>query len=191
MRAAPRSLLLPAVAVLVAGCGLRPESTAREIPPTPDTRQSTSATPPDGPLAGTESVRLYLVRQDTLEPVLRHVDTPPTVRELVAYLEAGPSHAERAAGYRSALTDTDLVADVQLVGRIAVVGLADSFDLAGRPNDVLAFAEVVCTLALHPSVDGVVFTRDGQRVGIPRDDGSLSEEPLTEADYRGLLSPGG
>ncbi|WP_091461229.1 hypothetical protein [Micromonospora inyonensis] len=38
-------------------------------------------------------------------------------------------------------------------------------------------------------VDRVTFVQGGQRLGVPRTDGSLSTGPLTAADYTAMVSP--
>ncbi|GAB3980746.1 GerMN domain-containing protein [Plantactinospora veratri] len=186
-RAAALTLLLAAV---VAGCGVPAEDTAREVEPPDGVAQAwATQTPPDPtPSTGAVPARLYLLRDGELVAVTRHVDAAPDVDELVDSLLAGPTDAEQRDGLTSALLGNDIVVGVQLSGGRATVELTDTLDETGRSDQILAFAQIVCTLAAKPGVTAVSFTRAGQPVGVPRADGSLSESPATAADYASLVS---
>ncbi|AVT33676.1 hypothetical protein C6361_34290 [Plantactinospora sp. BC1] len=188
-RAAALPLLLAAV---VAGCGVPAEETAREVePPDGVTHAWATPTPPDPtPSIGAVPARLYLLRDGELVAVTRHVDAAPSVDELVDNLLAGPTDAEQRDGLTSALLGNDIVVGVQVSDGRATVELTDTLDETGRSDQILAFAQIVCTLAAKPGVTAVSFTRAGQPVGVPRADGSLSEAPATAADYTSLVSGG-
>ena len=132
--------------------------------------------------------RLFLVKDDTLTPVIRHVERQPTTDSLLNDLLAGPTDNERATGITSALQGGNVVAGIHLSGGQAVVELASAMDNTARNDEVLAYAQLVCTLTGRPDVDGVTFTRNGQPIGVPRGDGSLAQGPLTAADYASLLA---
>jgi spore germination protein GerM len=129
-----------------------------------------------------------MVRDGELVAVTRHVDAQPSVDDLVDALLAGPTDAEQRDGLTSALLGNDIVVGVQFSGGRATVELTDTLDETGRSDQILAFAQIVCTLAAKPGVTAVSFTRAGQPVGVPRADGSLSESPVTAADYASLVS---
>ncbi|GAA4466224.1 GerMN domain-containing protein [Phytohabitans houttuyneae] len=175
-----------ALAVALAGCGVETEGRARRVnPPSGVAHAWATPTPPD---AGTGAVpeRLYLVRGGELVAITRHVAAEPAVTQLVGDLLAGPTPREREGGLTSALRPTD-VAGVQVSGGRATVELTEMLDGSGRTDQVLAFAQLVCTLTATPTVTSVMFTHAGQPVGVPRADGSLSQAPATAADYAGLL----
>ncbi|MDW5329690.1 GerMN domain-containing protein [Plantactinospora sp. KLBMP9567] len=186
-RAAALPLLLAAV---VAGCGVPAEDTAREVDPPDGVSHAWATQTPLDPAPGVGAIpaRLYLVRDGELVAVTRHVDTQPSVDELVDALLAGPTDAEQRDGLTSALLGNDIVVGVQFSGGRATVELTDTLDETGRSDQILAFAQIVCTLAARPGVTAVSFTRAGQPVGVPRADGSLSESPATAADYASLVS---
>lgn len=140
------------------------------------------------PSTGAVPARLYMVRDGELVAVIRHADTHPGVGELVDNLLAGPTDTEQSKGLTSALLGNDIVVGVRLNDGRATVELTDTLDETGRSDQILAFAQIVCTLAAKPGVTAVSFTQDGQPVGVPRADGSLSESPATAADYASLLS---
>ena len=64
-----------------------------------------------------------------------------------------------------------------------------SADLSQIPaaDQILALAQVVCTLTSLPGIGQVHFTRDGKAVDIPRADGSLTNRPVARADYDSLF----
>jgi hypothetical protein len=175
--------------LLVAGCGIPAEPQARKISPPPGAFPGIVQAPDDLPSAGQAQTRLYMVRDRALVRVTRRAAEQPTVASLVRDLQAGPTLTERNDGLSSALPGTGVITGVRQVGRRAEVALGTALDTSGRSDEVVAFAQVVCTLTTHGDVDGVFFVRDGRRVAVPRADGSLSEGPLSTADYRELIVP--
>lgn len=171
----------------VAGCGVETEEHARRVnPPSGVAHAWATTTPPEN---GTGSVpeRVFLVRGGGLVAVTRHLPAEPTVNELVDDLLAGPTPAERGAGMTTALRAAD-VAGVQVSGGRATVELTGVLDGGGRTDQVLAFAQIVCTLTAKAGITSVAFTHDRQAVGVPRADGSLSHAPASAADYATLLT---
>jgi spore germination protein GerM len=185
--AATLSVLLAAA---VTGCGVHAEHVPREQnPPNGVSHAWATETPPDpGPGAGAVPERLYFVLDSEIAAVTRNVDAQPSVDELVDDLLAGPTDAEQRDGLTSSLLGNDIVVGVQLSGGRATVELTAALDESGRTDQILAFAQIVCTLTAKPDITSVTFTRGGQPVGVPRADGSLSEAPATAADYASLLA---
>lgn len=179
-----RALLL--VVVLLAGCGVPVDEGPRRVQappgpfPTPVTGSPTGA-------VGRVDETLCFVRDDGLDPVVRRVDVLPTVDVHLQHLLAGPAGPERRSGLTSALPGTVAVAGVRVTGTLAEVDVRQTGDETGRSDEVLAFGQIVCTLARRDDVDRVSFRRDGEPLDVPRADGSLSRDPLTAADYLPLL----
>ncbi|MDQ7911250.1 GerMN domain-containing protein [Phytohabitans sp. ZYX-F-186] len=194
MSRAPRSrraaALAPLLAVAVAGCGVQAEDVPRAVdPPNGVSHAWATETPPHAdPGAGAVPERLYLVRGSELVAVTRNVHAQPTLDELLDDLLAGPTDAEKRDGLTSALLGNDIVVGVRLAGGHATVDLTAALDETGRTDQILAFAQIVCTLTAMPGLTAVSFTRGGQPVGVPRADGSLSEAPATAADYATLVA---
>lgn len=186
-RAATLSVLLAAA---VTGCGVQADEVPREVnPPNGVSHAWATETPPDpGPGAGAVPELLYFVRDGELVFVTRNVDAQPSVDEIVDDLLAGPTDAEQRDGLTSSLLGNDIVVGVQLSDGRATVELTAASDESGRTDQILAFAQIVCTLTAKPDITSVTFTRGGQPVGVPRADGSLSEAPATAADYASLLA---
>ncbi|HEX5741285.1 MAG TPA: GerMN domain-containing protein [Pilimelia sp.] len=181
---AARGAAVGVVLVLLGGCGVGAEREPRAIASPPALVIPTAGA---GPSGGPAVARLYLARDGQLLPVRRPAAAQPTPAALLTQLQGGPTGSEAAAGLTSPVGGTDLMRGVRLDGTVARVELAPA--VGGNPRaDTLAYAQVVCTLAAHPAVDGVVFTRAGQPVAVPRADASLSVGPLGAADYAALLA---
>jgi hypothetical protein len=185
MRRACGAALL--VAVVLAGCGVTPEDSARQVePPRGQPAWPSQPSSPDDPGAVLET--LYLISGDEIVATVRHVSTEPTPDELLDDLLAGPTPAERRAGLTSALLGDDIITGVRMVDTNAVVEVAAGLGDTSRNDQLLALGQIVCTLTDHPLIAGVSFTSDGQSVAVPVADGSLSTGPLTTADYTALVA---
>jgi spore germination protein GerM len=182
-----KRVFLLAVILLAAGCGVPIES--QPHPVTLPNRASPSAVGQPAATAGTATQLLYLVQDGRLVPVTRAVPTEPDPSDQLHALLAGPTDTEREKGLSSALLGTELGLTVELRQRQARVELATSLDGTGRTDDILALAQIVCTLTTNQAVDTVVFTRSGEQVEVPRADSSLTRGPLTAADYSSLIAP--
>ncbi len=171
----------------LSGCGVPTEDSARVMEQTaPAARRSPT---PAVTATGTVVERLFLVRDGLLVAVERKVPTRPDAQQLVADLIAGPTPAEQDAGIISALQGVTAISSATDAGGSATVELSTALEGIGRADDVLPFAQLVCTLSSRQEISRVVFTRQGARIGVPREDGSLTEDPLTCADYAGLVRP--
>jgi Sporulation and spore germination len=186
-----RRLLAVALAGLaLAGCGITPERSAREITKPPAPYQVLPSDTPAVAETGSVVERLFLVRDNMLVQVDRAVRAQPTLDGLANDLIAGPTSTERAQGMTTSLLATDLLGPVRVDSGLAVVQLAVGLTGTGRNDEVLALGQLVCTLAAHAGVTGVVFVRNGQRISVPRADASLSLGPFSRADYESLIAPG-
>jgi hypothetical protein len=178
--------LLVLACLLPAGCGVPTDDAPRPIEP------SVTIGPYDLPVGGppaspgTVVVRLFLVRDNQLVGVERRAAAAPTPERQLEDLVAGPTMQERAAGLDSALAGTDFITGVQLRNGTAVVGLAAANPI--RNDAILAYGQIVCTLAARADVVAVRFVHDGRPMEVPRADGALISESLTELDYQGLIS---
>ena len=177
-----------ALAVLVlAGCGVPEDDLPRALEP----REVPFASPTDSPPAeqvGDRQVDLYFVRDGAVELSSRTVEDPRTTEEILDLLFAGPSEVERAAGFVSLLPRTVTVEDVETVDGTAVVTLEGPDDSEVLRLSPLAYAQVVATVT-PTRARGVRFRLDDSDLRVPREDGSLTDQPLSRRDYPGLLAP--
>lgn len=183
------ALVLPSLlALLAGGCGVPVEDSPRVIEVGAPSRVATGA--PSAAASGPAAESLYLIRDGSLVAVQRRLAAEPDPQRLLGDLLAGPTEAEQDRGLSTALGGRGVVASVQLLGGTAYVELPAGIEGTGRNDDVLAFGQIVCTLTSRRDVTGVVFTRQGARIGVPLPDASLSQEPLRAADYATLIANG-
>jgi hypothetical protein len=171
----------------LSGCGVSAEGSARTIQTPRGAHPGVNSAASGGPDAGTVVEKLFLIKGDTLVAVERRVRAEPSVDKLMRDLLAGPTGAEQESSLTSALLGTDVMTSVHVAHTTATVELAAAPAETGRTDEVLALAQIVCTLTARPEISGVLFTRDSQRTAVPRGDGSLSLGPFTAADYLNLL----
>ncbi|MDG4824934.1 GerMN domain-containing protein [Asanoa sp. WMMD1127] len=181
-----RLAVFAAAIALLGGCGVAAEKTPRQIEAPPGPFPTYAAATPAPPGAADAVERLCFVRDARLVAVTRRTTTVPTLAEQFTHLLAGPTDAERDQALTTALTGSPTVSRTAGSTLVTVEVTADGVG-AGRSDEAVAYGQIVCTLAGRTDVSGVVFTRDGQRRGVPRGDGSLSEGPLTTEDYRAIM----
>lgn len=126
--------------------------------------------------------------QERLVPVTRRVRSAG-VQSIVAELEAGPSDAESSLGLHSALTDVEVISTVDVDGSTATVDLAGSFTELSGADQLTAIAQLVLSLTQRPGIDQVAITVDGDRVEVPRADGTLTSDALDRRDYESIAEP--
>lgn len=178
-----RRLALLAV-LLVAACGVPVDDSPRDLGGS-QVVYGSNAPAPDR--FGPAVERLYLVRDGKLVRVLRRTPAPRAPSQMVEDLVAGPTRAEQQDGLGSALSQMRVGSTIVSQRRAAVEIGAPPVPGA-RSDEVLAYAQIVCTLTSQGAEVGTVsFTRDGQTLAVPRGDGSLSTGPLTIADYAELI----
>lgn len=186
-RSAALAAAVVAAAALTA-CGVSPESSAQPIDPPRGPFQAITSPTPSTAESGAIRLRLFMVKDGALVAVTRHVSQVPTVDGVVQYLLGGPTEAERNDGITSAIQGAVEISAVHVDGDQATIELASPVAEIRRNDDVLAYAQLVYTLTARPEIHGVSFTFDGEPVGVPRQDGVLSEGPLTRTDYSDLIA---
>ena len=182
MRAAAAGLV--AVLVLTA-CGVPQDDEPRALQPREVPFASATESPP-AESVGDRQVTLGFVREESVVLSTRTVEDPRTTEEVLRLLFAGPSPDERASGLSSLLPSTVTVEDVEMVDGTAVVTLDGPDDSEVLRLAPLAYAQVVATLT-PDRASGVRFRLDDTDLRVPREDGSLTNQPLSRRDYAGLL----
>lgn len=181
MRVVPgglRGTLLVALALVLAGCGVRPEDGPHRL--------DDAAVPvaPGSPISRPVGVTVYLVRDSRVVPVRRIVVAPPTAEGRLASLSRGPDDREAALGLTTVVHDRAV--SVRVRRGIAAVELSAGFAALTRPEQTLAAAQVVFTLTEAGGVRAVRFSVDGDPVAVPRAPGPPTTEPVSRADYATL-----
>ncbi|MEV6305398.1 GerMN domain-containing protein [Actinoplanes sp. NPDC051861] len=147
---------------------------------------SPSAHPVAGP-AGEVAEVLCLVRDGGLTQTVRRVGAVPTRQQQLDDLSAGPTAAERRSGLTSALTGLSLIVRAPLGEDDVTVEVTEADEGTARTDEMLGYAQIVCTLTARSDVGSVVFTQDGEPLRVPRADGSLTSGPVRGWDYRTLI----
>jgi spore germination protein GerM len=153
-----------------------------EVPydlPNPDAERIVPPAP-----AGAPTVSLCYLADGELATVEHAMEPPVSLIDTVRALAEPPASAPHL---RTAIGDPDLVRSVDLAGGIAVVDLRRSISTISGQDQLVAVAQIVCTLTGRAGVGQVSFTLDGSAVDIPRDDGSLVSEPVARDDYASLM----
>lgn len=179
-----------AVVVALSGCGVATDDSATvvdsESVPFELLEESPAAGVPASPGSTRGEICLVDDATDQLVPV-EHELQGTSLEAVVAALGDGPTGEESSEGLRSALPGPDVVASVELQGGVATVDLDDTFRSITGSDQVLAIAQVVCTLTARPGVGRVSFTLEGATVEIPRGNGSLTSGSVSRDDYRTLF----
>lgn len=176
--------------LLIAACGLRPDSGPREIKPVDG--PTTTAAIPNAASQSRTGARIYLIDAATdaelprLAAVRRDVAATPAAR-LNALFE-GVSAEERVERLRTAIPPGAklLSAEVRSNGRRVVVDVSEEFLAATDEVLTDAVAQIVYTAS---ELDGVVDVQiyvAGRRLDLPRGDRTLTDGALSVFDFPGF-----
>lgn len=178
-----RLALVLSLLLVAGGCGVRSDSTARDLSATripygllddaPTT--TTSAPTPSVPRA---DVLVYFIKDDRMISRVRQVNAPPTVAKALTALLFGVQEDEIAEGVRSAIDPTAAVQARALDPATYQVDLSTEFAKGSTSEQVLALAQIVYTATKIPGVTGVRFTLDGVPIEVPTGSGSLTSDPV-------------
>ena len=185
----PAVVLLVAT-VLLGACGVdsqdQPVAVKRDDVPFGLLDATTTTT--TRPRVGGRDIVVYLVSPRGLVGTVRKTKQAPTGAVALGELESGPTPAESAGGLVTTLAGGAVsLVDVRQ-GR-ATVRLDSSFE-GPQAIPVQTIAQVVLTLTSVPTIDRVVFETNGERVEVPRGDGTTTGAPVGAADYQPLIAPG-
>lgn len=169
------------------GCSIRPEASPNDIP---DERANVFGEPATGDeAAGTN--RIYLLAPPDVEAPqrLRSVqrDVPPAADSVLESLFAGPNADERDAQLDTAIPADIELLDARPVGQVLTVDLNDVFDDLTPDGLRLAVAQIVSTATEIDGVRSVQLRIDGRPRVWPLGNGELTDRPLTQYDYPGLV----
>jgi Sporulation and spore germination len=148
-------------------------------------------------IPATESVQLYFLDGNRLQPVSIDLAGEASVTRVITALLSGPPAGDLGIGLRTLLpapdgTDPPVVTSVipSTAGYATVDLSARTFGLIDPADQRSAIGQIVLTLVSRPGIGQVRFTLDGRPVGVPRKDGLLSEpgEPVSLQDYESLLA---
>jgi hypothetical protein len=202
-----------ALALVVASCGIGGDDRLRQIGPddlqgldetTTSTSTSTTTTPisVESTLVGTsttistESVSLYFLDGNRLQPVTIDLAGPASPYRVVTALLSGPPTGDLGIGLSTLLPATPsggpaLVNSVlpSSAGYATVDLNSTAFQKIDPTEQLGAIAQIVLTLTTRPGIGQVRFTLDGDPMRVPRRDGLQSDPgaPVAMQDYESLL----
>lgn len=179
-----------AVAALAAGCAVPAQKEAQRTADAavPFGLLDPQAPPliPPAPGPSSEETALCFVRDGRVVIVSEEVAPPVDLRATLDALATPPRDTGGLLG--TALREPSIVRDVQLLGGIARVDLLSAVSGLAADEQLLALAQIVCTLTGRPGVGQVSFTLEGSPLAVPKGDGSLVTSPVARDDYAELLA---
>lgn len=176
------------MAFTLMACSFGAESSPRTIP---DGQRGTLSIGFGSPLSLDGEVQMYLPRLDVADGTklgsvarpLDEADVETLLLALVRTLVAGPTAEERALGFGTAIPDGTRVIDVSPAANRITIDLSGPIATLAPDRLIVALSQIVYTLTEGFFAREVVIKVDGESIMWPRQDGSLTENPLTIFDY--------
>ena len=184
------AVLLVGGLLLAGACGVTEDGSARTTPADEVPFGLLEATATTVPATGAEAggdTNVCLALDGSLLVVGRARGEGTQLRSLRELVLAGPTEGEADLGLRTAMGD-DTIEDVSASGGLAGVELTEAFTELPGDQQLLALAQITCTLTAQRGVSRVEFELDGERIEVPIQGGSLVERPVTRADYRRFIA---
>jgi hypothetical protein len=183
-----RALSLLLVGLATTACGIdaqdSPETIDRDDVPFGFYDASTTSTSHDAPGDDLVPFLVYFIGPDGLAFAIREATESPTVGERLDALFEGPTSAEVGVGLHTAIPPTARRLTARVRSGTAQVALHDTFASLRGTEQVEALAQIVYTVTEIDTIRRVRFLLEGQPVEVPRADGTVSDDPVTRADYR-------
>ena len=195
----PAAVLAASIGFLVASCGsdddatsagpvpsvsTAPENTTVELPTTEET-----PTEPVPTQSEAVTYQVWFTDAEGLFVTYRREEATPRVgTAALESLLAGPDSFEEDYGLRTAIPDGTQLLGLEIGDGIARVDLSSEFESGGGSASMQArLAQVVYTLTQFPTVEGVLFSLDGEPIDVLGGEGVVIDHPLTRRDYADLL----
>ena len=188
---------------VVASCGVGPGAESAGPVPTAAPGEDVTGTDASGTVStlstggsstseGTARLITYQVwftRGESLFMVKRTQEATPRIgTAAMESLIAGPDTQEQAAAVGSQIPAGTQLLGLNVDNGVATVDLTSEFESGGGSASMnMRIAQVVYTLTQFPTVKGVLFQLDGQRVDVLGGEGVIVDQPVTRKDYRSLL----
>jgi germination protein M len=196
----PAAVLAASLGFLFASCGANEAQPAGDIPSVelgttggsettapgtttaPETTSSTKATE-------RVSYQVWFAEGESLFVTYRSQEATRAVgAAALGALLAGPSEFEKGYGLTSALPEGTQLLGLTIRDGIAHVDLTSEYEAGGGTLSMsMRLAQVVYTLTQFPTVQGVLFSLDGEPIDVLGGEGIVIDHPLTRKEYRDLL----
>jgi germination protein M len=169
--------------------GTTTEGTSEEIPTTTAEETTKTETEPENgtdtdPSSSSVTYQVWFTSADGLFVTYRTEAATPRVgtAALESVLE-GPDSFEMGYGLRTEVPDGTQLLGLEIEGEIARVDLTSEFEAGGGLASKQArLAQIVYTITQFPTVKGVLFSLDGESIGVPKGE-SIIDRPVTRRDY--------
>jgi germination protein M len=200
----PVAVLAAALGFLIAGCGADEATPAGPVPSLEE--ETETATEPvetiteeeadgetdseeSGEQAATATYQLWFAEGETLFVAYRSQERTPQIgTAAVEALLRGPDEFEQGYGLSSAIPEGTQLLGLRIEDGIAYVDLTSEFESGGGTLSMqMRLAQVVYTLTQFPTVEGVLFSLDGEQVDVIGGEGIVVDQPLRPRDFRDLL----
>lgn len=199
----PFAVLAAALGFFLAGCGADEATPAGPVPSleeeteagtepvetVPEEGAEEPASEDEEEPSGTVTYQVWLAEGETLFVTYRSQERTPGVgAAAVEALLAGPDDFEQGYGLSSAIPEGTQLLGLRIEDGIAHADLTSEFESGGGTLSMqMRLAQVVYTLTQFPTVEGVLFSLDGQEVDVIGGEGIVVDQPLSRRDFRDLL----
>lgn len=155
----------------------------------PAPKVSGSTTGSDTTLPAPASLEVWFARGEELVSVKRtHEATPRVATAAIEALLAGPTRAERASGFDTAIPAGTRLLGISIKGGAAIIDLTSEYQSGGGSLSMqVRLGQVVYTLTQFPTVKAVSFRLDGTPVDVFSSEGIVLSKPVGRGDYKDLL----
>lgn len=200
----PAVVLAASLGFLASSCGSNGDATSAgpvpsaetstgsasvELPPPPTETTETGTGTETAPPAAQVTYQVWFANDEGL--FVSYRTSPETPRIGTAALEAlleGPDSFEEGYGLYTAIPDGTQLLGLSIEDGIARVDLTSEFETGGGSASMQTrLAQVVYTITQFPTVEGVVFSLDGEPIDVLGGEGVIIDHPLTRRDYAELL----
>jgi hypothetical protein len=179
-----------AIAVAIGACGVPADRNATvtddaDVPY--DLLSPTTTTLLTGePMGGETTICLEI--NGLLLSLGRDRDGEPPLDDDLSLISAGPTEGEASLGVRNVLEGGDPVLAVRRSGDLVEVELSDEFVELPANQQLLAVAQITCTLTAQPGTGRVSFLFEERELEVPLQGGELVDRPVTRDDYADLIA---
>jgi germination protein M len=164
------------------------EGASEEIPTTTEETTETETEPENGtdtdPSGSSVTYQVWFTSADGVFVTYRtEAATPRVGTAALETLLEGPDSFEMGYGLRTEVPDGTQLLGLEIEGEIARVDLTSEFEAGGGLASKQArLAQIVYTITQFPTVKGVLFSLDGESIGVPKGE-LIIDRPVTRRDY--------
>jgi spore germination protein GerM len=126
---------------------------------------------------------VYFETNDGIVFAVRTSGTAPKPQTVAAALLEGPTGEETQVGMRTAIPPRAVARVSNAVRGMVTVDLNPAFAQVVLAEQKIALTQLVYTMTSLHGVNQVQFLLDGQRISVPRGNGTLTDKPVKRADY--------